>query len=43
MAVLKALDTLGSPLLNDYLTRAEGAGRQRLVEYAARVRAGTTD
>jgi hypothetical protein len=40
MAVLYALWKLDAPQLEDYLTRADEDGRQRLVDYAARVRAG---
>jgi hypothetical protein len=40
MAVLYALWKLDAPQLEDYLTRTDADGRQRLVEYAARVRSG---
>lgn len=43
MAVLYALWKLHSPHLEHYLALAEADGRQRLVEYAGRVRAGAPE
>lgn len=40
MAVLYALWKTGSPQLDTYLAQAEADGRQYLVGYAARIRAG---
>lgn len=40
MAVLAALRDVQSPALDDYLARAESDGRQYLLHYAAKIRAG---
>ncbi len=42
MAVLHALRAIGSPQLEEYLARADADGRQHLVDYAMRIRAGAT-
>jgi HEAT repeat protein len=43
MAALYALDVMGSPELDAYLAQAESDGREQLLEYASRLRAGATE
>ena len=43
MAVLAALRDVQSPALDEYLARAESDGRQYLLHYAAKIRAGVAD